>query len=208
MDNITCISHPIVKHKLSILRNKNTSSRVFRGVMAELTRLIGYEAAKSLELREVTLDTPLCQTKGHELSSTPIVVSIMRAGNGMLESLLNLMPTAKAGHIGIYRDKFINSTVEYYFRLPKDLAGKDVFLLDPMIATGDTAIACLERLNQCGVRKINLITFLISESSAKKISELYPDVQIYCAEIEKELDQNGYLVPGMGDVGSRLYTDA
>ena len=135
-------------------------------------------------------------------------MSIMRAGNGMLESLLNLMPTAKAGHIGIYRDKFINSTVEYYFRLPKDLAGKDVFLLDPMIATGDTAMACLERLNQCGVRKINLITFLISESSAKKITEMYPEVQIYCAEIEKELDQNGYLVPGMGDVGSRLYTDA
>ena len=118
------------------------------------------------------------------------------------------MPTAKAGHIGIYRDKFINSTVEYYFRMPKNLQGQDVFLLDPMIATGDTAVACLERLQQCGVRKINLITFLISENSAKRISELFPNVQIYCAEIEKELDQNGYLVPGMGDVGSRLYTDA
>jgi uracil phosphoribosyltransferase len=208
MKNITCIDHPIVKHKLSILRNKNTSSQHFRGVMAELTRLIGYEASRNLELREVSLETPLCSTTGEELSSSPVVVSIMRAGNGMLESLLNLMPTAKAGHIGIYRDKFINSTVEYYFRLPKDLEGTDVFLLDPMIATGDTAVACLERLKQCGVRNINLITFLISESSAKRITELFPDVQIYCAEIEKELDLNGYLVPGMGDVGSRLYTDA
>ncbi len=191
-----------------MLRNKNTSSRHFRGVMAELTRLIGYEASRELELREVNIETPLCSTKGNELNSTPIVVSIMRAGNGMLESMLNLMPTAKAGHIGIYRDKFINSTVEYYFRLPKDLTGKDVFLLDPMIATGDTAVACLERLKQCGVRNITLITFLISENSAKRITEQFPGVQIYCAEIEKELDENGYLVPGMGDVGSRLYTDA
>ena len=208
LKNIICVDHPIVKHKLSVLRNKNTSSRQFRSIMAELTRLIGYEASRDLELRNVSLETPLCETEGHELGVTPIVVSIMRAGNGMLESILNLMPTAKAGHIGIYRDKFINSTVEYYFRLPKDLNGKDVFLLDPMIATGDTALACLSRLRQCGVRNINLITFLISESSAKKIVDEYPNVQIYCANIEKELDENGYLVPGMGDVGSRLYTDA
>jgi len=208
VENIKCIDHPIVEHKLNILRNKNTSSRHFRGVMAELTRLIGYEAARDLKLRDITFETPLCSTTGKELSSTPIVVSIMRAGNGMLESMLNLMPTAKAGHIGIYRDKFINSTVEYYFRLPKEIKGKEVFLLDPMIATGDTAIACLERLKQCGVEDIKLITFLISESSAKNIVEMFPNVQIYCAAIEKELDENGYLVPGMGDVGSRLYTDA
>ena len=208
MENINVIDQPIVKHKVSILRNKNTSTRHFRGVMAELTRLIGYEASRNLELREINIQSPLCETQGSELCSTPVVVSIMRAGNGMLESILNLMPTAKAGHIGIYRDKFINSTVEYYFRLPKDLTDKDVFLLDPMIATGDTAVACLERLNQCGVRNISLITFLISESSAKRITEQFPGVQIYCAEIEKELDENGYLVPGMGDVGSRLYTDA
>lgn len=208
MENIICINHPIVKHKLNILRNKNTSSRTFRGIMAELTRLLGYEAARDLELRNVSFETPLCATTGEELSSTPVVVSIMRAGNGMLESLLNLMPTAKAGHIGIYRDKFINATVEYYFRMPKGMKGKDVFLLDPMIATGDTAMACLERLKQCGVNKIKIITFLISESSLKKINESFPDVQIYCAAIEKELDENGYLVPGMGDVGSRLYTDA
>ena len=208
MNPINCIEHPIVKHKLGVLRNKNTSPREFRLVMGELTRLIVYEASKSLETRTVNVETPLCASKVHEVKDAPVAVSIMRAGNGMLESVLSLLPYAQAGHIGIYRDKFINTTVEYYFRLPKNMSGREVFLLDPMIATGDTAVACLERLSQCGVGKINLISFLVSEKSSKRILDKFSNVQIYCAEIEKELDENGYLVPGIGDVGSRLYTDA
>ena len=208
MKGITCIDHPVVKHKLGILRNKNTSPREFRLTMSELTRLITYEAAKEIELKMVNIETPLCASQVEEISNPPVAVSIMRAGNGMLESVLNILPMAQAGHIGIYRDKFINSTVEYYFRLPSEMKDREVFLLDPMIATGDTAVACLHRLKQCGVRKINLITFLLSEQASQRILDNFPDVQIYCAAVEKELDQNGYLVPGMGDVGSRLYTQA
>ena len=208
MSEITCINHPIVKHKLGVLRNKNTDSNNFRTVMAELTRLIAYEASRDLSVKLVNIETPLVETKVNEIDNAPVAVSIMRAGNGMLESVLSILPMAQAGHIGIYRDKFINSTVEYYFRLPKNMKGRDVYLLDPMIATGDTAVACLERLNQCGVRNINILSILLSESAGKRIMDRFSNVKIYCAGIEKELDLNGYLVPGMGDVGSRLYTEA
>jgi len=205
MKNVVIVDHPIVKQKLGILRNKETQSNEFRRVMKNLSRLITYEATRELELRDVEVSTPLAKTKISTLKNLPIIVSIMRAGNGMLESVMELLPGASVGHIGIYRDKFINNTVEYYFRLPNKTSGKKIFLLDPMVATGDTAAASISRLKECGVKSITFLTVLISELAVKRLHQLHPDVTIYCANVEKELNESGQLLPGMGDAGSRLY---
>ena len=205
MSSLIEFNHPIIKEKLGLLRNKDTPSDSFRSNMRELGKLLAYEVLRDFEVKTSSTNTPLTEAKISKISELPVVVSIMRAGNILMEGLLELMPDARCGHLGIYRDKFINNTVEYYFRLPKDVEGASVFLLDPMVATGKTAEASIARLKQCGVGKIHFISLLISKSASEYLSKVYPDVQIYCAGVESELDDSGLLVPGIGDVGGRLY---
>jgi uracil phosphoribosyltransferase len=157
------------------------------------------------EMREVVVETPIAQTKVERISNAPVVVSIMRAGNGMLDAVLSMIPFASAGFIGIYRDKFINNTVEYYFKMPSDIKGKMAILCDPLVSTADTMIAAIDRLKSYEVKKIRIITILCSEFALEKIHHFHPDVDIMTLNIEKDVNELGYLVPGLGDAGDRLY---
>ena len=205
MSSLIEFDHPIIKQKLGLLRNKNTPSDSFRSNMRELGKLLAYEVLRDFKVSGASVETPLRKTEVSKLTELPAVVSIMRAGNILMEGVLELIPEAKCGLLGIYRDKFINNTVEYYFRLPKDVENSPIFLLDPMVATGKTEEASIARLKQCGVGKIHFISLLISKSASDYLSKVFPDVQIYCAGVESELDDNGLLIPGIGDVGGRLY---
>lgn len=205
MKNLILVDHPILRHSLTILRDRKTDSAAFRRHIHEITRLVAYEASRDLATGTVEIETPLAKTKSETVSETPIVVSIMRAGNAMLDAVLSVMPFAAAGHIGIYRDKFINNTVEYYLKLPEDAKGRRVYLVDPLLGTGDTAVACIDRLNTYEVGPITFICVLCSQRGLEKLFHFHPDVRVYALAVEPELDERGYLIPGLGDVGARLY---
>ena len=203
---ITVIDHPLLKHKLGYLRDKNTGSSEFRELMKEISRILAHEVMRDwTEMREVVVDTPIAQTTVERITNAPVVVSILRAGNGMLDAVLSMIPFASAGFIGIYRDKFINNTVEYYFKMPSDIKGKMAILFDPLVSTADTMIAAIDRLKSYEVKKIRIITILCSEFALEKIHHFHPDVDIMTLNIEKEVNEVGYLVPGLGDAGDRLY---
>lgn len=199
------INHPVLQHKLSLLRSKETHSEKFRQIIKEMSILVAYEATRNLATRTFSLQTPMGLASAEEIVDSPILVSIMRAGNEMLEGILQMLPNSSAGHIGVYRDRFINSTVEYYFRLPKEFKQKPVLLLDPILATGDSILACIERLQQFEVGTITVLCLLVSQPGVDKIHRYYPDIDIYAVAIETELSDRGFLIPGIGDVGSRLY---
>jgi uracil phosphoribosyltransferase len=204
--NIHVIDHPLVRHKLGYIRDKNTNSYEFRELVKEVSRILTYEALRSWESTVlVDIETPIAKTKVERISQPPVVVSIMRAGNGMLDAVLSMIPFASAGFIGIYRDKFIHNTVEYYFKMPAEIRGRVSFLCDPIIATGDTAIAAIERLKSYEVGKIKILSLLISQHAMERLQAAHPDVEIYTLCIEKEMNSSGYLVPGLGDSGDRLY---
>ncbi len=205
MENFTEINHPVLKHKLAMLRNKNTDSIGFRGLMNEIGKFLAYEVTRDFETEEFDIETPMTKTKGIRPKNYPILVSIMRAGNGMLDGVLETLPYASAGHIGIYRDKFIQNTVEYYFKLPAEHSGKNVILIDPMLATGDTAIASIDRLKQYGVGNITMICVLASPEGVSRLNHFHPDVKIVGLSLEEGLNEQGYLLPGLGDAGDRLY---
>jgi uracil phosphoribosyltransferase len=206
MENILHeIKHPLIQHKLGFLRDQNTSSAEFRGIIKELTKFLAYEATKELSLKMEDIQTPIAKAKVGRINNAPIIVSIMRAGNGMIDSMLEALPFCSAGHIGIYRDKFINNTVEYYFKLPENTKGKDILLIDPLLATGDTVIASIDRLKQYEVGKIKLLTILTCQSGIERVHHFHPDVEIYTLGAEETLNEKGYLVPGLGDAGDRLF---
>lgn len=199
------IKHPLIEHKLCFLRDKETSGDEFRRIIMELTRFLAFEATQDLSLRSVEIETPIARTQASKIENAPIIVSIMRAGNGMMDAMLTLLPFCSAGHIGIYRDKFINNTVEYYFKLPGEVKGRDILLLDPLLATGDTAISSIDRLKQYDVGKIKFLSILSSAVGAEKLHHFHPDVDIYTLGAGEELNEGGYLTPGFGDAGDRLY---
>jgi len=201
----TLVKHPILADKLARLRDKKTSSTDFRRILQEISCLLAYESTRDLELQNKTLETPLGNCTGEVVKNAPIVVSILRAGNGMLDGMLNMLPFASSGQIGIYRDKFIKNTVEYYFRLPKKVAGKTILLIDPIVATADTAIASLDRLKQYKIKKVKLICVLISREGERRVAHFHPDVEIITLGNSEELNEIGHLIPGIGDVGGRLY---
>lgn len=205
MKNLILVDHPIVRHSLTQLRDKNTESPAFRRRLNEIARLIAYEASRDLTTRPVEIETPLAKMKGENIANNPVIVSIMRAGNGMLDGLLSMMPFAAAGHIGIYRDKFIHNTVEYYLKLPNDIKGKQIFLADPLLATGDTAVACVDRLKQFEVGPITLLCVLVSKRGLELLNHFHPDVKVYAVSVEPEMNESGYLIPGLGDAGDRIY---
>ena len=203
--NVFEIKHPIIEHKLAFLRDKNTASDEFRRIIVELTKFLAFEATKDLELTKDIIETPITKAEVQKIKNPPVIVSIMRAGNGMIDSMLTLLPFCSAGHVGIYRDKFIDNTVEYYFKLPENSKGKDILLVDPMLATGDTAVASLDRLKQYEVGNIKLLTILASQYGIERVHHFHEDVEIFTLSAQEELNEKGYLIPGLGDAGDRLF---
>lgn len=204
--NVTILDHPLLRHKLGYLRDKNTNSAEFRRLVDEISRILAHEVMSDWkEMATVEIDTPLVKTKVERLQNPPVVVSVMRAGNGMLDAVLSMIPFASAGFIGIYRDKFIQQTVEYYFKMPQDIQGKMALLCDPLVSTADTMIAAIDRLKSYEVKRIKILTILVSEYALERIAEYHPDVEIFTLNVEKEINDLGYLLPGLGDAGDRLY---
>jgi uracil phosphoribosyltransferase len=200
------INHPILRHKLGLLRDKNTSTFEFRELVKEISKILAYEAMKDWDQFEmIDIETPIAKTKVEKIKNAPIAVSVMRAGNPVQEAVLSMLPFASAGHIGIYRDKFINNTVEYYFKLPENHVGKTILLCEPLLATADTSIAAVDRLKNYEVGKIKLLSILVSEKGLEKLHHFHPDVEVFALNMEKEINDKGYLVPGLGDAGDRIY---
>jgi uracil phosphoribosyltransferase len=205
---VTILEHPVLQHKLSILRDKDISSMAFRQIVEEMSQMMAYEATRDLGMGLSRVTTPLETAQFPKITETFTIVAILRAGLGMLNGMLKILPFATVGHIGIYRDRFVNATVEYYLRLPKGVKNQRVLLLDPMLATGDTACAAIERLKEFGVGQIRLITLLAAPQGVRKIHAHYPDVEIFTVSLERDLNAKGYILPGMGDAGDRLYDTA
>lgn len=202
---VTLIDNPLMQHKLASLRNENTPADSFRRVMAQMSVQIFYEAARGLPYAAQTINTPFASTEVNRISKSVVLIPVMRAGLGMSEAIVNLWPDAAVGHIGIYRDKFIQNTVEYYFKLPKDVANSSVFVLDPIIATGDTAIATIDRLKEVGCSDIHYLSLLTSQQGAEVLMQTHPDVKLFAVSTSDSINEDGYLTPGLGDVGSRYY---
>lgn len=200
------IDHPLLKHKLGYLRDKNTLSNEFRELMKEISRVLAYEVMRDWkEFDVLDIETPIAKAKIERIVNPPVVVSIMRAGNGMLDAVLSMIPFAQVGFIGIYRDKFIHNTVEYYFKMPKDIKGKQIIVCDPLLATGDTLLAAIDRLKSYEVGKIKVLSVLASTYGIERLQQYHPDVDVYFVNEEKDLNEKGYLVPGLGDAGDRLF---
>ncbi len=200
------LNHPMVKHKISILRSEKTSTKEFRELITEIAMLLCYEALSDAKLNEISVKTPITQTKGYKVDENNYAfVPILRAGMGMVDGVLKLMPTAKIGHIGLYRNEETLEPVKYYCKLPDKIEEKEVFLLDPMLATGGSGSAAITMLKNDGVKKIKFLSIIAAPEGIKKIQEDHPDVQIYCASLDEKLNDVGYIMPGLGDAGDRIY---
>lgn len=202
---IHVVDHPIIRHKLGILRDKTTRPHEFRQILGELSHILAYEATRDLRLTRLEVETPLARATVEKVSEDLVLASILRAGEGMLGGFLQMLPFAAVGHIGIYRDKIMQHTVEYYFRLPDDMRGKKVLLLDPLLGTGDTCLAVLDRLKQYEVGPIKVVTLLSAQTGLDKVLASHPDVDVFTLCIEAGLNERGYLLPGLGDAGNRLF---
>ena len=203
---ITVVDHPLVQHKLSLMRRHDTSTSKFRGLMREVSLLLGYEATRDLALAETDIETPLEATRAPVLAGKKLcLVSILRAGNGILEGMLDLVPSARVGHIGIYREPRTLQAVEYYLKLPDDLPGRDVILLDPMLATGNSAVAAISRLVEHEARAIKFVCLVAAPEGIDKVQRIFPQVPIVTAAIDRGLNDHGYILPGLGDAGDRLF---
>jgi len=202
---VTVVSHPVLQHKLSRLRKTETGPAEFRMLLDEISCLVAYEATKDLSTEKISISTPLEKMKSEMITEKLLVVSIMRAGNGMLGGMLEMLPFARVGHIGIYRDKFIKNTVEYYFRIPSDISGHKTLIVDPLLATGDTAVAAVDRLKEYSVGEITFVSILAAPEGILKLKNFHPDVKILTLSVERELNDKGYILPGIGDAGDRLF---
>jgi len=200
------LNHPMIKHKISVLRSKNTSTKEFRELISEISMILCYEAFKKEKLEEFELETPITKTTGYRINENNYAfVPILRAGMGMIDGVLRVMPTAKIGHIGLYRNEETLEPVKYFSKLPKDIQNKEVILLDPMLATGGSGSAAISLLKQDGVKKIKFLSIIAAPEGIKRIKKDHPDVQIYAAQLDDHLNDIGYIVPGLGDAGDRIY---
>ena len=202
---VTLIDNPLMQHKLASLRNEDTASDSFRRVMAQMSVQIFYEAARDLPYAVQTIKTPFASTDVNRICKGVALIPVMRAGLGMSEAIVNLWPDATVGHIGIYRDKFIQNTVEYYFKMPKGIKDSAIFVLDPIVATGDTAIATIDRLKEIGCSDIRYLSLLTSRQGAETLMQTHPDIKLFAVSTSDDINEDGYLTPGLGDVGSRYY---
>ncbi len=204
--NVNLIDHPMVQHKLTILRDINTGVKEFRELAEELSLLMGYEVTRNLPLEDIEIETPICKTTSKVISGKKLgIVPILRAGLGMVDGLLKLVPTAKVGHVGLYRDPVTLNPVEYYCKFPTDIAEREIIILDPMLATGGSASAAIDFLKEKGAKSIKLMCFLAAPEGIKAVTIKHPDVEIFLAAIDEKLNEHGYIVPGLGDAGDRLY---
>lgn len=206
MEKVFIFDHPLIQHKISLLRDKNTNTKEFRELVSEIAMLMGYEVTRSMPLKEVEIETPVAVAKTKILSGKKLgIVPILRAGLGMVDGMLNLIPMAKVGHIGLYRDPETLEPVEYYCKLPVDAPERDIVVLDPMLATGGSASAAIRFIKERGVTSIKLMCLIAAKSGIARINRDHPDVEIYCAAVDEKLNDHGYIVPGLGDAGDRLF---
>ena len=206
MSKVVVMDHPLIAHKIGIIRKKETGTREFREMISEIGTLITYEATKDLKLQDVEIETPICNTTVKELAGKKLaVIPILRAGLGMVEGVLTMIPSAKVGHIGLYRNEETLEPVEYYCKIPKDCDERDVFVVDPMLATGGSAIAAIQMLKDHGVKNMRFLCIIAAPEGVKKLQEAHPDVDIYIGALDEHLNENGYIVPGLGDAGDRIF---
>ena len=200
------LKHPLVEHKLAILRDKKTGTKEFRELVSELATMLCYEAMKEAETYETEIETPMTKMKVRKINEDKYAfVPILRAGTGMLDGIINLVPNAKIGHVGMYRDEKTFKPNVYYFKVPKDISQREVLILDPMLATGGSGIDAIDLLKEKGVKKIKFLCIIAAPEGIKKMQEKHPDVQIYTTSIDEKLNENAYIIPGLGDAGDRVF---
>ena len=206
MNKVVITDHPLIQHKLTLMRKTSTGSKDFRELLTEITMLMGYDVTKDQQLRDVEIETPIQKTMAKELDGKKLaIVPILRAGIGMVDGFIRLIPAAKVGHIGLYRDPETCEPVEYYCKLPQDIGEREVFLVDPMLATGGSATAAIELLRARGAKNIRMINLVAAPEGIAVVHEKYPEVDIYVASVDEKLNDHKYIVPGLGDAGDRLF---
>lgn len=206
MKNVVYLDHPLLKHKISMLRNQATGTNEFRRLVDEIAMLIGYEALKDLEVEDVEVTTPICDTKTPMLSGKkPAVVPILRAGLGMVNGILSLIPSAKVGHIGLYRDEETHEPHEYYCKLPEEIEKRQVIVVDPMLATGGSGSAAVDFIKKKGGKNIKFLSIIAAPEGIERLMKDHPDIQLYVGQLDEKLNENCYIVPGLGDAGDRIF---
>lgn len=206
MSNVFVMDHPLIQHKIGIIRRKETGSKEFREMISEIAMLMCYEATRDLKLSDIEIETPIAKMAAKELQGKKLaIVPILRAGLGMVEGMLTMVPAAKVGHIGLYRDPETLEPVEYYCKLPEDCAERDVFVVDPMLATGGSSVAAIRLLKERGVGKIRFMCIIAAPEGMEKMQMEHPDVDIYIGALDSCLNEHGYIVPGLGDAGDRIF---
>lgn len=206
MAKIMVMDHPLIQHKVGMIRRKELGSKDFRAIIGEIAKFMCYEATRDLKLEDVEIETPICKTTVKELSGKKMaVVPILRAGLGMVDGILDMIPAAKVGHIGLYRDPETLKPVEYYCKLPADCEEREVFVVDPMLATGGSSAAAIQMLKDKGCKKIRFLCIIAAPEGVRKMQELHPDVDLYIASLDDHLNDHGYIVPGLGDAGDRIF---
>ena len=206
MAKTVVMDHPLIQHKIALIRRKETGTKDFRQAISEIAMLICYEATRDLKLEEVEIETPICKTVAKELKGKKMaIIPILRAGLGMVDGVLELIPTAKVGHIGLYRDPETLNPVEYYCKLPADCADREVFVVDPMLATGGSSVAAIQMLKEKGCKNIHFMCIIAAPEGVAKMAEAHPDVDMYIGALDEKLNDHGYIVPGLGDAGDRIF---
>ena len=206
MAKVVVMDHPLIQHKIGYIRRTDTGTKDFRETIAEIANLICYEATRDLKLKDVEIETPICKTTVKELAGKKLaVVPILRAGLGMVDGVLQLVPAAKVGHIGLYRDPETLEPVEYYCKLPADCAQREVFVVDPMLATGGSSVAAIQLLKDRGCRNIHFMCIIAAPEGVERMKKEHPDVDIYIGSLDEKLNEHGYIVPGLGDAGDRIF---
>ena len=206
MAKVHVLDHPLIQHKLAILRSKNTSVKEFRELIGEISGLMCYEATRNLPTKEVEVITPVAPAKCRRLAGKKLaIIPILRAGLGMVDAMVELIPSAKIGHIGLYRDPQTHLPVEYYCKLPEDIENRQVFVVDPMLATGGSAVAAIDFLKQHGCKNITMMNVIGCPEGVKAVQEAHPDVELYLAAVDEKLNEHAYIVPGLGDAGDRIF---
>ena len=206
MKNVVIMDHPLIKHKIGLIRRKEIGTKEFRETISEIAMLECYEATRNLELEDVEIETPICKTTVQEIKGKKLaVVPILRAGLGMVDGTLTMIPAAKVGHIGLYRDPATLAPVEYYCKLPADCAEREIFVVDPMLATGGSALEAVTMLKKHGCRKLHFLCIIAAPEGIKAFTEAHPDVDLYIGAVDDHLNDHGYIVPGLGDAGDRIF---
>ena len=206
MSKVIVFDHPLIKHKLTLIRDKNTGSKEFRELVTEISTLMGYEVTRDMQLEDIEIETPICKTKSQVIAGKKVgLVPILRAGLGMVDGMLNLLPAARVGHIGLYRDPETFKPVEYYCKLPQDVNERELIILDPMLATGGSATAAIQFLKDRGARSIKLVNLIAAPEGIEAVQKAHPDVDIYVAAVDERLNDHKYIIPGLGDAGDGLF---